>query len=179
MARSGNHDLVATMFATHGRRLIRFFSATLPDAAEARDLAHEVYLRLLRVDQPDLIRCPEAYLFTVAANIRREYAIRRARQPVHVTLDSAVSEELPDLPHTLALPDPEVLAMRAAEVHRLERILGSLTPRARAALIWHRRDGLSYEEIGARLGVSRNMVKKYLVKALAHCRQRWKEPGRE
>jgi DNA-directed RNA polymerase specialized sigma24 family protein len=31
---------------------------------------------------------------------------------------------------------------------------------------------LSYEEIAQKLGISVNMVKKYLVQALAHCRRR-------
>jgi RNA polymerase sigma-70 factor (ECF subfamily) len=34
------------------------------------------------------------------------------------------------------------------------------------------RDGLTYQQIGEQLGVSANMVKKYLSKALGHCRQR-------
>ena len=36
----------------------------------------------------------------------------------------------------------------------------------------NRRDGKTYEEIGARLGISRNMVKKYLAQALGECRKR-------
>jgi DNA-directed RNA polymerase specialized sigma24 family protein len=39
---------------------------------------------------------------------------------------------------------------------------------------WH---GLSYEEIGLRLGVSTNMVKKYLSQALVHCRRRMSRLG--
>lgn len=46
-----------------------------------------------------------------------------------------------------------------------------LSPKARACLIWHRRDGLTYREIGARLGISTSMVKKYLCQAMAHCHQ--------
>jgi DNA-directed RNA polymerase specialized sigma24 family protein len=34
------------------------------------------------------------------------------------------------------------------------------------------RDGMTYVEIGEHLGVSANMVKKYLSKALSYCRQR-------
>ncbi len=36
---------------------------------------------------------------------------------------------------------------------------------------------LSYEEIAQRLGVSSNMVKKYLSKALVHCRRRMARLG--
>jgi RNA polymerase sigma-70 factor (ECF subfamily) len=37
--------------------------------------------------------------------------------------------------------------------------------------------GLSYEEIALRLGVSTHMVKKYLSQAMAHCRRRMKRLG--
>jgi len=40
----------------------------------------------------------------------------------------------------------------------------------RATFVLHRRDGLTLEEIGKQLGVSRPMVKKYLAKALIQCR---------
>jgi DNA-directed RNA polymerase specialized sigma24 family protein len=36
----------------------------------------------------------------------------------------------------------------------------------------HRRDGLSFDDIGTRLGISRPMVKKNLMKALMYFRQR-------
>ncbi len=138
-----------------------------------------MYLRLLRVERPELIRSPEAYLFTVAANIVREYALRRSRQPMHVTLDTALIDETTAGNDALIAPGPEAAALRSTEVKQLERILDTLSPKARAALIWHRRDGLSYDEIGQRLGVSRNMVKKYLVKALAHCRKQRDELSKE
>jgi RNA polymerase sigma-70 factor (ECF subfamily) len=35
----------------------------------------------------------------------------------------------------------------------------------------HYRDDLSYKEIGEQLAISPNMVKKYIVKGLAACRQ--------
>ena len=39
------------------------------------------------------------------------------------------------------------------------------------ALILQYRYGLTYQEIADRLGVSSNMVKKYLAQGLGHCRR--------
>jgi DNA-directed RNA polymerase specialized sigma24 family protein len=39
----------------------------------------------------------------------------------------------------------------------------------------HYRDELSYREIAERMSISTNMVKKYIVKGLAACRQRMAE----
>jgi DNA-directed RNA polymerase specialized sigma24 family protein len=39
-------------------------------------------------------------------------------------------------------------------------------------VILHHRDGMTYAEIGAQIGVSVSMVKKYLQQGLLHCRER-------
>jgi RNA polymerase sigma factor (sigma-70 family) len=161
---------IATAVARHGRPLMRFLVSRLPNAADAPDLLQEVYLRILRLERPDLIQSPEAYLFTIAANIAREYHLKRSSGPVHITLDDVPSEGIFADIEPFATPWPEDAAMRADRLRRLEQALGQLSSKARATLIWHRRDGYTYDEIAQRLGVSRNMVKKYLAQALAHCR---------
>jgi len=55
---------------------------------------------------------------------------------------------------------------------RLQETLEKLSPKARAVFILSRRDGLSFDEIATRLGVSKPMVKKYLMKALLQFRLR-------
>jgi RNA polymerase sigma factor (sigma-70 family) len=157
--------------ARSGRPLLKFFVSRLPRPADAPDLVQEVYLRILRVGRPDLIRSPEAYLFTIAANLVREHSLKHLRRPAHIALDDTPEEELPsdvDV-STNSNSTPEASAEQQERIRLLERTLLQLSPRARAALVWHRRDGCTYNEIGGRLGVSSNMVKKYLAQALAHC----------
>ena len=140
------------------------------DATEAHDLAQEVFLRLLRLERPDLIRQPEAYLFTIAANIVRETALKHSVRPVQVAIEDAPSEALASI-DACTQHSPEESAQNQARIHELERVLATLSPKARAALIWHRRDGKTYNEIGQRLGISSHMVKKYIAKALVECRK--------
>ena len=52
----------------------------------------------------------------------------------------------------------------------LNSALEQLPHRWRIAIILQYRYGLSYAEIGDRLGVSPNMVKKYLAQAIGRCR---------
>jgi RNA polymerase sigma factor (sigma-70 family) len=157
--------------ALHGRPLLKFFVSRLPNTADAPDLVQEVYLRLLRLERPDLIRVPEAYLFTIASNIAREHRLKHASRPPQIALEDAPPGELPADIEAFATAAPEHAAEQADRARKLERVLSQLSPKARATLIWHRRDGQTYEEIGKRLGISRNMVKKYLSQALAHCRK--------
>jgi len=171
MKRSWKEQFLASVAALHGRPLLRFFASRLPNSADAPDLVQEVYLRLLRLDRPDLIRCPEAYLFTIAANIAHEHSLKRASRPPHIALEDAPESELPTDVESFTTATPEDEAQRMQRVRRLETVLSQLSPKARATFIWARRDGQTYEEIGKQLGVSRNMVKKYLQQAIAHCRK--------
>jgi RNA polymerase sigma-70 factor (ECF subfamily) len=171
MDRRWQESFIASVVADHGRQLIKFFVSRLRDSSEAHDFAQEVYLRLLRLERPDLIRSPEAYLFTVAANIVREHAIKRSMRPLQVSLEDTPTNDLSSDSALVELVTPEDAAHQAHRVRELEGILAGLPPKARAALIWHRRDGKTYNEIAASLGISRNMVKKYLSRAVAACRK--------
>src|SRR5580692_3695530 len=61
----------------YGLDLIRFISKRVRTLADARDLAQEAYVRLLRMERKDLIRHPRAYLYRIAANILYEFELKR------------------------------------------------------------------------------------------------------
>lgn len=172
MKRNWKQSFLTSVVARHGRPLLKFFVSRLPNAADAPDLVQEVYLRLLRHDRPDLIRCPEAYLFTIASHIASEHTLKLPNKTPHIALEDAPSEELPSDVGAFATAAPEASVVNADRIRQLENILSQLSPKARATLVWHRRDGKTYNEIGERLGISRNMVKKYLSQALGECRKR-------
>jgi RNA polymerase sigma factor (sigma-70 family) len=66
--------------------------------------------------------------------------------------------------------DPAVQAERWQRLCVLQAALARLPPKSAEVLLLHRRDGFSLEEIGDQLGISRLRAKKYLRKALIHCR---------
>jgi RNA polymerase sigma-70 factor (ECF subfamily) len=70
-------------------------------------------------------------------------------------------------------PAAEVLAQEALE--KLEQALHQLHPRERATFLYHRRDGRTLQEIATRFGVSRQMVKKYLARAVLELRRQLRE----
>jgi RNA polymerase sigma factor (sigma-70 family) len=161
------HPLVAALASEHGRRLRRYLAGRLRNRADVPDVAQEVYLRLLRVERPAEIRNPEAYLFTVATNLVYEHTVRESATPALIELEDA------DATAELASPDQDLVHRAAVQQRfdKLERAVGRLSPRMRTTLLLHRRDGFSLEEISAQLGISRNVAKKYLAKALLYCRR--------
>jgi RNA polymerase sigma-70 factor (ECF subfamily) len=163
---------LATVERQHGRSLRRFLASRLRNAAaDLPDLVQEVFLRLLRVEHYESIRTPEAYLITIASHVIHQHTLRQSASPQPVEISDALIELQSAAEH-----DPAARAETQQRVDALAGALGQLSPKARAALILHRRDGFTLEEIGAQLGVSRAMAKKYLAQALSHCR-RSLEPG--
>ena len=145
--------------------LYRFLLARLPHREDAEDLAQETFLRLLRVPQTDLIRHPDAYLFRIAANLLLEFRLRIRRSLV--AFDSEQAEAAGEVAAGENGAAPAELLLDTAS---LERAIAELPPRQRTALLLQRRDGLTYAQIGEQLGVSPDMVKKYLGSAIARCR---------
>jgi RNA polymerase sigma factor (sigma-70 family) len=168
------HAFLTSVERSYGQRLRRFVSARLRNAAaDAPDLMQEVYLRLLRIDDHEAIRNPQAYLFTVASHVLHQHALRHS-----TTLNSAAAIEAePRLPADVQT-DPAAVVETEQAFEALGRSLQKLSPKAYATLILSRCEGLPLKEIGERLGVSRAQVKKYLACALVHVRTGLSEMNR-
>ena len=164
--------LVERLFAAHSGALQAFFYRRVRNRSEATDLAQEVYLRMLRARDTDAIRDTEAYLFTVAGNLVKEHGARDRRRGITVDVDDVtVQEQLAEPPGFDGQIDAHL------RTQRLREVLQQLPPKCHAAVVLQYAHGLSYQQIGERLGVSPRMVKKYLGQALGHCRRRMARMG--
>ena len=159
-------SFVEGLFAYRGA-LQAFFYRRLHTKADAADLVQEVYLRMLRVGDPEAIRNPEAYLFTVAANLLKENAVADRRHAQEVAVEAAEAT-----PAMTSSPGFEAAVDGPRRVARLRVVLNELPLKCSAAVVLLYRDGLSHQDIAAQLEVSPRMVKRYLAQALNHCRRR-------
>jgi RNA polymerase sigma factor (sigma-70 family) len=165
--------LVSELAASHGPQLRRFLLARVRNTADVPDIVQDVYLRMLRIPHVESIRSPEAYLFTVAQHVLQQYTLRQSQIPPLIDLAGMLEPPV-------ATPDADpVLEVNAQQcLEDLQQALDLFAPKVRATFMLHRRDGLSFDEIGTKLGISRPMVKKHLVKALMQFRQALETAGR-
>ncbi|HEY4442636.1 MAG TPA: sigma-70 family RNA polymerase sigma factor, partial [Steroidobacteraceae bacterium] len=89
----------------------------------------------------------------------------RSCEPVSVDIAEVFSEL-----RTSSSDDPPDQVAHAQQLAELERILDHLPTRVATALVLHRVAGYSVQEVGDELGVSRETAKKYLARAVEHCR---------
>jgi RNA polymerase sigma factor (sigma-70 family) len=155
---------VERLFAEHRSALQAYFYRRIRTKSDAPDLAQEVYVRLLRMNDTEAIRNPQFYLYTVASNLVKEHAVREQRLATCPELTETGVERIGELPSL----DSQLEATQLVE--HLGTVLEQLPTRWRNALILQYRYGLTYQEIADRLGVSSNMVKKYLAQGLGRCR---------
>jgi RNA polymerase sigma-19 factor, ECF subfamily len=141
--------------------LVKFLVRRSATPTDAQDLAQEVYLRLLRVDRSDLIRQPRSYLLRIAANLLHEWRLKTRQNQLH---GADLLEALP------SQDDPQADTLAALRARRLSAELARLPGPVRIALVLQVRDGLSYEEIAARMNVTPRMIKRYLLAAFAQLR---------
>lgn len=125
-------------------------------AADLDDVSQEVFLRLLRYDQIELIEHPQAYLFKMASNVATEWSIRaRSRYPHDANwLEGLIADDL-----------PEDNAVYEGTQREIERAVNTLPPRYREVLKLQFTEGLSHTEIAARMGVSPRIVKRCIAKS--------------
>lgn len=108
----------------------------------------------------------DAYVFQVAANVARDRLAQARRRDI-VVFDTEATEQL-----ACCEPGAEAAAVASERLRLLANAVDELPPRCREVFLMSRLDGLSNGEIGTRLGISRNMVEKHVMRALLHCRRR-------
>jgi RNA polymerase sigma-70 factor (ECF subfamily) len=154
--------LAKSAFSDHSVDLRRFLLRRVRNAHDADDLAQEVFTRLLRVRDAELVRKPLAYLLGIATHVVHEFVQRRQRD--RVLFDSEIADSLPEnRDHAAA----QGLAERLGLQEQLELALTKLPPTHRAVILLVKREGMSYSEAANATGLSVHTIEKYLVEARA------------
>jgi RNA polymerase sigma factor (sigma-70 family) len=147
--------------------LQRFLLRKLGNSADAADAAQETYLRLVRAVTTTNLEHPRLFLFHLARNVAASLGKRRRFEAN--LFRSMTDLELSGIVDGRAQTETQVIARE--QLRLVAAAIESLPPRCREAFLLSTFGGLSNGEVAARLGISRNMVEKHLIKALLHIRR--------
>jgi RNA polymerase sigma-70 factor (ECF subfamily) len=139
--------------------LVAFFVRRVHSTVEAEDLTQEVFMRLADADL-DTIERPEAYLFTVAANLIRD---RSRRQRVQTNIKNEYAQQ-PGL--GVEFLDPHRVAEGHDMLRELYAALAELPERTRRIFILYRIENVEKKTIAAGLGISENAIEKHIRRAM-------------
>ncbi|MBN9081458.1 MAG: RNA polymerase subunit sigma-70 [Rhizobiales bacterium 62-17] len=152
---------IAYLYASERGRLRQLVRRFVDNRATADDLVQQAFEKLLRVaDARSIDNCP-AYLTCTVRNLALNHLRDQARHAEVVVADIEL--------HGMAdaSPSPETTAIYRCELRRVLAAVAALPPRRREAFVLNKFEGMSYDEIAARLGISRNTVISHIVIALA------------
>ncbi|EJM72478.1 RNA polymerase sigma factor, sigma-70 family [Pseudomonas sp. GM55] len=118
-------------------------------------------MRLLGREELKAPREPRAFLVAIAKGLLFDYFRRAALEQAYLT-------ELMLVPEA-EQPSAEEQQMILEDLKNIDRLLGKLSSKARAAFLYNRLDGLGHAEIAERLGVSVPRVRQYLTQGIRQC----------
>lgn len=153
--------LYEQLFRNHNKELLHFAGQRATEAAE--DVVQESFLRLMQHPEPEAIDNHRAYLYKLTSNALIDYHRKLAvRERFHQHID-----DLDSLP--TQRPSLETALHHQQVLLGVIRALDELTPLQRSVFLLHRFDGLTYQQIGKLLNMSRSNVERQFYAALAHC----------
>jgi len=162
--RAGDEAAFEAMFRAYYDPLCRHVAPYLGSRDAAEDAVQGLFVRIWEDRARWVVSDLGHYLYTAvrrrAISQVRRIAVQRRAAPL------LVLEEIGGAGR--ALPDAE---FDAEELwRRLERALDTLAPRTRAAFVLSRREGLSYQQVAARMAISPKTVGVHIARALAALR---------
>lgn len=149
------------LYADHHAWLLAWLQRKLGSRHDAADLAQDTFVRILAGRDVQAIEQPRAYLTTVARGLLVNWCQRQA-------LERAYLQALAALPEPQA-PSPEQRLLILQTLHQVDAMLDALPPAAKRAFLLSQIEGLTYDAVGERLGVSLATVKRHMKLAFSRC----------
>lgn len=143
-AQSPHADLVGALYRDHRGWLLALAATQHGLPPTCRRPEPDTFVRLLGREQLVRPREPRAFLAAVAKGLMFDHFRRAA-------LEQAYLAELALMPEA-EQPSPEVQHLILEDLKAIDRLLGKLSSKARAAFLHNRLDGMGHAEIAERPG---------------------------
>lgn len=146
--------------------LVRYFASRTGSAADAEDLAQELFLKVMAAPDAEAVSNPGAYLFRQAFNLMLDKARGRTRGMARDRAYRDLTVEHAAGPDRADDPGAERALVAKDRLARLVTRLQRLPAKTREAFRLHKFEGLSQGETAERMGVSKSSIERWMSDAL-------------
>lgn len=158
---SDRSKALAEIFRNHNAALVRFLAIRIGSTEDAKELVQEAYAKVLALDRPAAISLQAGYLWKVAVNLASDRRRQWASQQRFMSVVRASSRETGDF-------SAESTCEARERLEIVERAINELPPRCAEAFVLHVLQGLTFDEVGHKMGISWRMAIKHVSRALEH-----------
>ncbi len=162
--RAGDDGAFEQLYARYQRRISAYVFGMVHDHGRAEDVTQEVFisaLRRLRATDAQIIFKP--WIYEIAKNACID-AFRRSKRAEEVSYD-ADENGLDRSRLVSSSPTPDAAVDQRMTLQNLQGAFGGLSEAHHQILVMRELEGLSYRQIGERLGMSRPSVESTLFRA--------------
>lgn len=171
-AKAGDQAAFEAIVQRYERQIFSFVYRMMGDADDAYDLTQDCFVRAYRsLGSTSADLNVSAWLHRIASNACLD-VLRRRKRIRWLPWDNTKHEHLLG---SRSSDEPERTTVSQEVSHIVQETLSRMTPRNRAALIMREYEGLSCEEIGEVLGLSRSAVKSVLFRGREEFRKLYPE----
>ncbi|QEC50258.1 sigma-70 family RNA polymerase sigma factor [Baekduia soli] len=174
--RAGDDRAFERLYQRYHRRISAYLYGMVRDHGRAEDLTQEVFVAALRrmrqTTQPIAFK---PWIYEIAKNAGID-AFRRGRRSEEVSYDAQEALGAADLGRLASpAPGPDAAVDAKQRLSDLCGAFGGLSPTHHQILVMRELEGLSYREIGERLGLSRAAVESTLFRARRRLTEEYSE----
>jgi RNA polymerase sigma factor (sigma-70 family) len=163
--RRGDETAFEELFSRYRGRIRSYVSGILADPDHAEDITQEVFISALRrlrdTERPIAFK---PWIYQIAKNACID-ELRRARRSVEVPLEQVRHAAEGQIDLRSPDPGPELAIEHKQRLEDLQGALRGVSEIHHRVLVLRELEGLSYSEIGARLGMARPVVESTLFRA--------------
>ncbi len=142
--------------------LLRYFERRVGDRVEAEDLVQDVFVRLTQRGNLGTIEHLTGYVFEAAASVLRDRERRRRSRSADVHDAYDVDR------HGGVDFAPDRVLGGQQRLRQASAALLELPERTRDVFVLRRIEGMRYQDVAARLGISVSAAEKHMQRAVAH-----------
>jgi RNA polymerase sigma factor (sigma-70 family) len=174
--RQGDDHAFERLYRRYHRRIAAYIFGMVRDDGRAEDLTQEVFVSALRrMRQTERPITFKPWIYEIAKNACID-AFRRSKRAEEVSFDA--EEGLAPADHgklAAAGPTPDAAVAAKQQLDDLCGAFGGLSEAHHQILVMRELEGLSYREIGERLGMSRPSVESTLFRARRRLTEEYEE----
>ena len=165
LAQAGSSEAFASLFRRYRPVIARYAGRLVGDDARAEDIVQEVFLSALRsigsLDRPSGFK---PWLYRIAHNTCVDH-MRRTYRGDEVSIDANALPASEEIRLFRRAPSTHAAVTQREDFKNLREAFGGLPPSQSEVLVMRELEGLSYDQIAARMGITRASVESMLFRA--------------